>query len=204
MTAIRIHTAVSSAVAILAIGEKVVSVRWNETTKQSKREVAVLLPFACLAAPEVPESFRALVEAALLSSAKDVLKSFCEENPNSFEIDSSSFNRDVLTSNFMSNGSNWMKKGELETAFVASATWKRISSRPEFANNKTYQIVANRFKDTILKLSGKATVISPDDADKILSKIEDADLETPFGEFVVNRLDSMKNRKQEQVDFDSL
>jgi len=202
--AIRVHTSIISAAAIVAVGEKLVSAKWNETTKQSKREVAVVLPMENLVAPEVPESFRALVESALLSQAEATLKTFCAENPNSFEIDETMFDRPNLVESFMNRGSLWLGKKDLEIAFTSSATWKRIASRPEFSSNKTYQMVANRFKETILKLSGKATVISPDDCDAILSKIEDSDLETQFGEFVVSRLESMKNRKQEKIDFDSL
>lgn len=204
MSTFRIHTSLVSAAAILSVGEKLISVKWNETTKQKKNEVAVLIPMECVSAPEVPESFRALVESALLSSAKQGLKDFVESNPNSFEIPKTVFHRDNLTAEYLNSGSNWMKKGELELAFTASATWKRISSRPEFKENKAFQAVANRFKDTILKLSGKATVVSPDDADILISKISDEDLETPFGEFVVSRLDSMKLKKVEKIDFDSL
>jgi len=202
---LRVHTSIVSAAAITAVGEKMISVKWNETSKQTKREVAVLIPFENVSAVDAPECFRPLIECALFSAAQDKLKMFCEENPNSFELQDDFFNRDLLSEWFVSgNGSKWLGKKELEIAFTGSATWKRIASRPEFSNNKTYQAVANRFKETILKLSGKATVISPDDCDAILSKIEDSDLETQFGEFVVNRLETMKNRKQEKIDFDSL
>jgi hypothetical protein len=204
MSTLRIHSSIASAIAILSVGERLVSVKWNETSKQSKREAAVVLSFESLTAPEVPESFRALVESALLSSAEDVLKGFCSENLNSFEVGSELFDRTALTESFMNRGSAWLSKKDLELQFTASATWKRIASRPEFQNNKTYQAVANRFKETVLKLSGKATIVEPDDADKILSKLEDSDLETSFGTFVVSRLESMKNRKTEKIDFDSL
>lgn len=204
MSSIRVHSSIASAIAILSIGEKMISVKWNETTKQTKREAAVLIPMECVSAVDVSESFRALVESALNSQAESVLKSFCTDNPNSFEIDSSLFDRPNLVESFLNRGSNWLNKKELELQFTASATWKRICSRPEFQNNKTYQAVANRFKDTILKLSGKATVLTAEDSDKILSKIENSDLATSFGEFVVSRLDSMKNRKSEEIDFDSL
>lgn len=204
MAQIRIHSSILSAAAILAIGEKLVSVRWNETSKQTKREVAILVPMETVSAPEVPESFRALVEAALFGSAESVLKSFCEDNPNSFEIPLDYFDRDILASHFVSRGSNWLKKDELELQFSNSATWKRIAGRVEFSNNATYRAVANRFKDTIVKLSGKATVLSPDDCDAILSKLEDSDLSTTVGEFIVSRLDSMKKKKVEILDFNSL
>jgi hypothetical protein len=203
--AFRVHTAIASAAAIVAVGEKIVSVRWNETSKQSKQERAIVVPMECLSAVDAPESFRALIECALQSAARSVLKDFCEDNPNSFEVDEEKFSRVSLSEYFVSgNGSNWLGKKELEIAFTSSATWKRIASRPEFQNNKTYQAVANRFKETILKLSGKATQIPGEQCDVLLSKIEDSDLSTPFGEFVVSRLDAMKNRKTEEIDFDSL
>lgn len=204
MASYRIHTNLVSAAAVLAVGEIGVAKKWNETAKQKREERAVNLPMECLKAPEVPESFRALVEAVLSSQAVEVLKGFCEENPNSFEIPEELFTRVNLSETFMVRGENWMGKQELEIAFTNSATWKRISSRDLYTSNQVYKMQANAFKDQILKLSGKAVQIPADKCDAILSKIADDDLETSFGAFVVKRLNSIRAKSSEAIDFDSL
>ena len=204
MSSYRIHTAIASAQAVLNVGEILVSKRWNETTKQKAQERAICVPFNCLKAPEVSESFRALVEAVLASQAQEILKRFCDENPNSFEVPSELFDRSNLTETFLNSGTNWLSKQELEISFNSSATWKRISSRPEFVSNSTYKAAANSFRETILKLSGKAVSIPAEKCDLILSKISDDDLETSFGSFVVSRLNQIRSKSSEAIDFDAL
>lgn len=200
----KLHTSINSANAIKAVGECVVSATWKETKNQTRKERAVVVPMECLKAPEVPESFRALVEAALLSTAEAILKKHVNEEPNNYEILASMFDRPNLVEAFIASGSGWMNKEELEQGFNASATWKRITSRAEFQHNKTYQNAANYFKESILKLTGKATKIAPEECDKILSKIEDSDLETEFGTFIVKRLQSIKQNSVETFDLDAL
>lgn len=200
----KIHTNIASANAIKAVGEVVVSATWKETKNQTRKERAIVVPMEMVKAPDVVESFRALVEAALLNTAETVLKNHVNSEPNNFEILCSMFERPNLVEVFLSNGSTWMSKEELEIGFTASATWKRITNRAEFANNKTYQAAANYFKESILKLTGKATKIAPEECDKILSKIEDSDLETEFGAFVVKRIQSIKNSNSAVFDLDAL
>lgn len=202
MSSIRIHTTIESAKAILAVGEIQVSAKWNETSKQKKMERSVNLPFNCLKAPELEGTgFRPLVECILERAAESVLKEFVNENPNTMEIDESLFTRENLSESFMSSGDSWLTKQELEIGFTQSATWKRITSRPEFTSNATYKAQAEKFKDAILKLTGKAVQMEPDQCDKILVKLEDSDLATGFGAFVVKRLTQLKN-KPRASDFD--
>lgn len=203
-TSYRIHTSFTSAAAIKAVGEIQISKRWNETAKQTAKERAILVPIECLKAPEVPESFRALVEAALASQAVEVLKSFCEENPNSMEIPSELFTRPNLTESFLVRGDSWLTKSELELGFTASKTWKRISSDERFNSNQTYKNAANAFRDTILKLSGKAVTLEVSKCDAILSKLEDDDLESQVGQFIVKRINAIRAKSNEAIDFDSL
>ena len=154
-----------------------------------------------LRAPEVPEQFRALVESVLFSQAGESLKTFCDESPEVWEVPQALFTRQALIEAFQNRGSNWLSKQELEIGFTASATWKRISSKPEFQTNKTYQAAANGFRDRILKLSGKATRFEPAVCDAILSKLEESDFETSFGMFVVERLSAIR-KMSETVELD--
>lgn len=203
----RVHTSIVSAAAIKAVGEVQVTKKWNETTKQTAKERSVLIPMECVKAPEVPESFRALVEAALISQAVEVLKDFCDANPNSFEIEAESFTRTNLVESFLTRGDSWMSKAELELVFTASATWKKISSDPRFAGEtavQAYKNAASAFRDTILKLTGKAVSLEVSKCDAILSKLHDDDLETPFGIFLCKRINSIRAKSSEPIDFDSL
>ena len=200
----KIHSSIHGANLVKNVGEVIISAKWKETKNQKSMERAVILPMECLKAPEVPESFRALVEAALLTTAESLLKKHVNEEPNNWEVLASVFDRPNMVESFIAGGSTWMSKEELELSFTASATWKRITGRAEFTNNKTYQQAANYFKESILKLTGKATKITAEDCDKIISKIEDSDLETEFGAFVVKRLTSIKQNNSDVFDLDAL
>lgn len=202
--AVRIHTSISSAAAIKAVGEVLINQKWKQTSNQESKERAVLIPMECVRAPEVPESFRALVESALMSAAEEVLKRHVNENPNQMEVSADVFARTALTEAFLQRGDSWLTKQELEVGFTASATWARIAGREEFKSNKAYQAAAHSFKDTILKLTGKNVQIDSDRCDTILAKLEDSDLETEFGQFVVRRLSALKARVSQDVDFSSL
>jgi hypothetical protein len=205
MASIRIHSQTSGAAAIKAVGEVVVSCKWKQTANQSSKERAILIPMECVKAPEVPESFRALVESVLMSAAEGVLKTHVNLQGDACnEIGSEEFDRPNLVQSFMSGSDSWMSKQELEVAFTASETWKRIVSQPEFKSNQVYQLQANRFKDVILKLSGKAVQLEADKCDLILAKIDDRDLETEFGAFVVGRLAKMKEKNVDAFDLSAL
>lgn len=202
---IRIHTQISGANAIKALGEVVIACKWKETAKQTSKERAVIVPMECVKASEVPESFRALVESVLLAQAESVLKLHVNANGDGAnEIALSAFNRDELVSTFLTGADNWMSKEELEKQFTVSATWKRIVSNPNFSSNAVYQMQANRFKDAILKLTGKAVQMDADKCDLILAKIEDSDLETEFGGFIVNRLTKLKEKSGDAFDLSAL
>lgn len=204
-SSLRIHTQIAGAIAIAQPQEHCVTAKWNATTRQQKMERAVLIPLDAIKAPQVPDAFRAIVESALHSAAESVLKRFCTENPGSFELGSEQFEQANLAEAFLQRGEAWLSKAELQDAFNASATWARIQSRAEFRTNATYQKQAQNFKDAILKLTGKAVQMPSDVCDNLLAKIEDRDFDTPFGAFVVRRLDQLKNRRQEtESDFGAL
>lgn len=200
-----IDTLISSATTIKALGEVVIEAKWKETANQKRMERAVILPMECVSAPEVPEAFRALVEIALRESAEGVLKHFCELNPNSFEIPRTSFDRPNLTEFFLQRGEVWLSKEDLEKGFLSSNTWTRISSREEWKNNQAYRNAAEQFKSAILKLTGKAVQMKPEQCEAILAKIEEKDLENAWGAFAVKRLSQLaKKNKVEKFDISAL
>jgi hypothetical protein len=201
----QVHISQESTVASTKLGEVAISASWKQTSNQSRKVRGICIPMECVKAPEVPESFRALVEAVLMSQATEVLKAWVNDgNEEVFEVKQELFERPNLVQSYLDAGTNWMSASELEICFTASATWKRISGREEFKTNKTYQATASKFKDKILKLSGKATKFDPVQCDKLLVTLAEEDLQTPFGEFVATRLASIKKLEQEELDLSCL
>jgi len=189
---IKIQSSIAGAVA--AVGEVVIQSTWKQTANQDRKERALCIPFECVKAPEVPEAFRALVESCLMASAEQTLKDHVNASPNNWEILATAFDRPQLVESYLAKADSWMTKEAFELAFTGSATWKRITSRAEFASNATYQAAANGFKDALLKITGKVAYIGKDQRDVILSKLATDDMQTEFGVFVVRRFEQMAKK----------
>ena len=197
MTYFPIHSTINAAIA--AVGEVSINASWKQTANQSRKERSVCIPMECVKAPEVPESFRALVESCLMASAEETLKSFVNDQPNNYQISSNLFDRPQLVESFLSKSDSWMSKESLETAFTGSRTWNRIVSRSEFASNVTYQNAANAYKDNILKLSAKPTHLPKEIRDQIIAKMESDDLNTEMGSFIIRRFEQMGKKDSVQT-----
>ena len=202
---LQLHTSLDVAISLAGIGQRVVSKTWKETANQTKKERHAIVPLECVTAPELNDSpFRALVESALMSAAETVLRDWVNQDGDQcFEIPAEQLFRPNLVEVFLGRES-WMPKEALDVAFTQSATWSRIVARPEFKSNKSYQRAANLFKDSILKLAGKNTSLKPELCDALLVKLDDRDLNTEFGAFVVKRLGQIKNRTAEEFDLSAL
>lgn len=208
---IRIHSSITGATTVRAVGEVLISAKWKETTSQTRKERAIVIPMECVKAPEVPESFRPLVEAVLMEAAEGVLKAHVDrEGDQCFEILDSHFSRPSLTEFFLQRGEVWLSKEQLEMEFTRSATWKRIVGRKDsngaamYQSNSNYKHAAEQFRAAILKLTGKAVQMKKEHCDSILVKLEESDLETPFGCFVVKRLNQLGKKQEAEVSFDDL
>lgn len=193
-SSIRIHTSLAAATAALILGSVVVSTKWKQTSAQTAKERAVVLPMECLRAPEAPESFRALVEACLLSSAEATLKEHVNASEHNMEMLETAFSRTQLVESFLSGRDSWMSREQMEIALTASATWKRITGNPSFAVNKQYQAIAGMYRDSILKLTAKNAYFPAETREKILAKLDEADLSVEFGAFLLKRFDQMARK----------
>lgn len=204
-SSLQVYRSVDAAISTAGIGQRVVSKSWKETANQKRKERHVIVPSECVTAPELKDSpFRALVESALQSAAETVLRDWVnQEGDSCFEIPSEQFFRPNLIETFMGRDS-WLSKEALDLAFTQSATWNRIVSNPEFSSNKSYQRAANLFKESILKLSGKNTSLKTELCDALIAKLENSDLQTEFGAFVLKRLNQIKNRSNEEFDLSAL
>jgi len=192
MNSYKIHSTIAGAIA--ALGEVQITAKWKETANQKRGERAITIPMECVKAPEVPDAFRALVESCLMAAAEQTLKTHCTDSPNNWEILATAFERPQLVESFLASADAWMTKEQFEIAFTGSSTWKRITSRAEFASNATYQAAANGFKDALLKITGKVAYIGKDQRDMILSKLATDDMQTEFGVFVVRRFEQMAKK----------
>lgn len=200
-----LHTSVSSAIALAGIGQRVITKSWKQTANQTSKERSVILNAECITAPELEGTpFRALVESALQSAAETALRDHVNaEGDQCFEAPAELFFRPNLIEIFMGR-EQWLSKEALDIGFSASATWKRISSRPEFRTNAQYKKQAELFKSNILKLSGKSAQMAPEICDILMAKLEDADLQTEFGAFVVKRLGQLKQKSVDSFDLSAL
>lgn len=198
---VRVHTTIDGAMAGLKVGERVVSKKWNKTTVQNAMERHAVIPMECVtvAASEVSESFKALVESALYSAAVSVLtREIKERGENCFELPAECFARPMLVEAFL-GGDTWLEKETLEKLFTASATWQRMASRPEYASNSLYKARVAKYKDNILKLAAKNVSFTVETCDAMLAAIDEKDMDTEYGVFVIKRLDTLRKKAENDV-----
>lgn len=152
-------------------------------------------------------TYRPLVDAVLYSAAQSILKRYID-NANGITpstIPANLLSNDAILEEAAGNNSEWMTKEELTEAWRSSATRASIYNAHRYASDKPYQRAYTRFEENILKLAGKTTILQEKEHDAILAKLADSDLNTQFGQFVVRRIEAMKNRKAPtEIDFDVL
>ena len=153
------------------------------------------------------DTYRPLVDAVLYSAAQSILKRYID-NANGITpstIPANLFSNDAILEEAAGNNSEWMTKEELTEAWRASSTRASIYNAQRYASDKPYQRAYTRFEENVLKLAGKTTILQEKEQDAILAKLADNDLSTQFGQFVVRRIEAMKNRKTPtEIDFDVL
>lgn len=197
-----VHTSISAVSLNLPLGQRLVTKKFNQTAAQQGMERAVFIPSECLSAPEVPDAFRPLVEAALMQAAVSALTKWVKQgNTENYSIPAELFHRPALVEEFMGQES-WMDKSQLDAAFTASATWSRITGRPEWKSSPVYRKKAEYIKEHLLKLSGKRVSIKPELCDQLISIIDEKDLSTEFGVFVLKRLQQIRDRVAEEGEID--
>jgi len=153
--------------------------------------------------------YRALLDAVLEKAAKSILSARLE-NMSVFpsEIDDSIFSADAILSEAAGNNTEWLSKEELTAAWEKSATRAKLvggERASRYAQDANYRKAVNAYADMVLKLAGKTTTYKPEECDKILAKLDAADLETELGAFIVKRLDQIsKKPARTEVDLDCL
>lgn len=154
----------------------------------------------------VPEQYKELIGAVLDKTARDILLDAVRNSTATpGELPASWFTEENLLDRATNGASDWMSKEELEEAWKASDTRKRIIETDNYKNNPAYRKTANAFAEMVLKLSGKTTFLEEKYQDWILSKLSESDIDTEFGTFVTMRISRMKGKeKKQELDLDIL
>jgi len=151
-----------------------------------------------------------VVNSVLVQQAKESLKQYRTNNPAATQIPLALFTAAQLREDYLSGGaSGAMTKEELDKAFSNSATWKRIIGSDSFKHNSQYRVVADRFKTMVVSLAGRSHgSLQDSDLNKIMAKLEESDFVTPFGAYVIRRIQQIqKARENDEVaafDIDAL
>jgi hypothetical protein len=154
----------------------------------------------------VPEAYRGLLDAILEKAARDILSAYLNgftQWPTTIPADR--FTHDALVECASGANSNWLSKEELEQAWKASATRKAFYGDARFSSNPAYRKAVGKFEELILKMAAKNAAYREEELDKILAKLDDEDLTSEFGTFIVRRIEQIRNKPMTaEVDLDLL
>lgn len=140
-----------------------------------------------------------LVNSVLMQQASDTLKNWRTGNPDSTMIPAHLFTQAALRESYMLDGSGAISftREQLDSEFSKSATWARIVGSAMYKQNAQYRAIASVFKDKILALAGRSHgSITDEDLDKILAKLEESDLDSQLGAYVVRRIQKIKKDRE--------
>lgn len=187
-----------------ASNERLIIVRF----KNPARAAAIAIP----AEPwermkrEVPLAYAGLLDVVLEKAAKDILSvTLASFTTWPSEIDAMRFTFDALMEQAAGSNSGWLSKEELAAAWKASATRKAFYGDARFGSNPAYRKAVGKFEELILKMAAKNAAYREEELDKILAKLDDEDLTSEFGTFIVRRIEQIRNKPMTaEVDLDLL
>jgi hypothetical protein len=93
--------------------------------------------------------------------------------------------------------SNWVKSDDLKNWWSQSATLTAWQARTDWTSNKALRRQVEEFSELVLKLSAKNATMSDAQAERVLSKLQDADLSSDEGEFIARRIEQILSKAQE-------
>ena len=187
-----------------ATNERIIIVRF----KNPARSAAIAIPaepWRTMRA-EVPEAYAGLLDAVLEKAAKDILAATLSSFTTwPSEIGADRFALDSLMEQASGSNTGWLSKDELAAAWKASATRKAFYGDARFSTNPAYRKAVAKFEELVLKMAAKNAAYKEEELDKILAKIDDEDLSSEFGTFIVRRIEQIRNKPMAaEVDLDLL
>ena len=185
-------------------GERLIIVRF----KNPARSAAIAIPsepWNTMRA-EVPEAYAGRVDAVLEKAAKDILSATLSSFTTwPTEIGADRFTLDALTEQASGSNTGWLSKEELTAAWKASATRRAFYGDARFSTNPAYRKAVAKFEELVLKMAAKNAAYKEEELDKILAKLDDEDLSSEFGTFIVRRIEQIRNKPMNaEVDLDLL
>ena len=98
-----------------------------------------------------------------------------------------------------------MTKAELEEAWNQSETRRRIMTSERYQQSREYRVAANAYAELILGLTARTPTYSEKQLDTMIAKLDDADLDTDLGSFIIRRIDAIRNKPAKAaIDLDLL
>ena len=155
---------------------------------------------------DVPMAYAGLLDAVLEKAAKDILATTLSSFTTwPTEIGADRFTLDALMEQASGSNTGWLNKEELAAAWKASATRRAFYGDARFGTNPAYRKAVGKFEELILKMAAKNAAYREEELDKILAKLEDDDLVSEFGTFIVRRVEQIRNKPMAaDVDLDLL
>jgi hypothetical protein len=153
-------------------------------------------PWTALRTAAVPEQYIGLLDAVLDNAAKSILKRYAiafSLLPST--IPSALLTADAIMTEAAGSASEWLSKDELSAAWETSATRKAFITNPNYAANQAYRAQVNNFAELIKKLAGKTSTYNEQQLDIMQAKIHEDDHMTEFGQFVMRRIEQLRNKK---------
>ena len=155
---------------------------------------------------DVPMAYAGLLDAVLEKAAKDILATTLSSFTTwPTEIGADRFTLDALMEQASGSNTGWLNKEELAAAWKASATRRAFYGDARFGTNPAYRKAVGKFEELVLKMAAKNAAYREEELDKILAKLEDDDLVSEFGTFIVRRVEQIRNKPMAaDVDLDLL
>lgn len=174
--------------------KKTISVKFNNPVRKYWVQIE---PASWTDLDTVPEQFRQIVDIALDNAAKNIFANYLK----AYSVIPSSMPDHILAENEIldaasNDSASWLSREELEQAWKASATRKRIIDTDRYTKSAEYRKVANMYAELVLKLSGTRINIETEKLDWIIAKMESDDLNSEFGIFVIKRIQKLKMKPQ--------
>lgn len=208
-TELMIHATAENAGLSATEGQKTIVCRFRNPS----RLIAVNIPndaFTMMQTAVTDKTFQSLLDGVLTEACKAIISRYYMSILESAKTTASFIPAALLTSDEIlseaaGNNSDWMSKEDLTEAWKNSATRASLYNQEKYTANPAYRRAYTHFEEMVTKLAGKTASYKPEELDVILAKLADADMATPFGGFVLRRIESIKNKPTTSgIDFDAL
>lgn len=155
----------------------------------------------------VPDQYLPLLEAVLTQAAKNIIKRTVDNLSGRIPatINAAWLTADAILEEATNSNSGMMTKAELEEAWNQSETRRRIMTSERYQQSREYRVAANAYAELILGLTARTPNYNEKQLDTMLAKLDEADLDTDLGAFIIRRIDAIRNKPAKAaVDLDLL